>query len=48
MIIPLTPQTWLELYRHVLPFVVDAVAESQGDWDVGDVDIHILRGDPLS
>lgn len=48
MIIPLTPQTWLELYRHVLPFVVEAVAESQGDWDVGDVDIRILRGDLLA
>lgn len=48
MIIQLTPQNWPSLFRHALPFVMAAAEESKGEWDVGDIDIHILRGSLLA
>ena len=48
MIVQLTPQNWPALLRHALPLVMAAAEESEGEWDVGDIDIHILRGTLLA
>ena len=47
-IVPITFENWPQWFPLVLHFVVRAVEQATDEWDVGDVDRHIMNGNLLA
>lgn len=47
-IVTMNPHIWPFILPRILPMLLAAVRESDGDWDIADLDLHILRGNLLA